>query len=399
MLKWILPFLVLLLGVGVTVALVKLGPKPEEATIETLVPPVEYMTAKPQRHTLVVESQGTVQAATSSVLLPEVSGRIVWVSPNFDNGRFFEAGEVLMEIDPLLYEGALAEAESRLAAAELRLAQEIAQGEQAAQDWRELGRGEPSELTLRKPQQAMARADIRAAEAALKIARENLARTRVRAPFRGRVQETLADVGQAVTANMTQMARLYGIDFAEVRLPLTLKELDLLGLLGQKQEAFDNAVHLSAEFGTRTQTWPGRLSRIEGTIDPVTRLVHAIASVDDPFGRDGAPDGFVPMNVGLFVAARIEGRTLENVFIFSRQAMVRENEVFVIDAENRLHRRTVEVLKADAEKVVVVDGLEDGDRINLTPIDFFIEGMPVNPQPFGEMPLGDEPATDGENAS
>ncbi len=381
-------------------ALVRTGPEPEKKIAEPLVPPVETLTVRASSHTLVVEGEGTVAAAIASVLVPEVSGRIVGVGASFDAGRFVEEGEVLLTIDPLTYESALAEAESRLAAARLSLAQEQAQGAQAAEEWEQLGRGEPSELTLRQPQQVRARAEIAAAEAAVALARRNLARTEVRAPYRGRVRETFVDLGQVVMANTSQLAALYAIDAVEVRLPLSLAELDRLGLeesyRGSEVGGPRAPVRLTARFGSRVYAWDGYIDRIEGTIDPATRVARAVAVVEDPYGRDETAPERPPLKVGLFVEAAIEGRRLEEVFVLPRRAMVREDTLYVVDAEDRLHRREVEVVAGDDAEVVIRAGLRDGERVNLTPIDFFIEGMPVRPQPLERGAREtDAPAEDG----
>lgn len=372
---------VLLVAILLSVVLVVFGPKPEEKAADPLTPSVEYVVAKATPHRLSVRTQGVVTASTETALIPEVSGRIVEVSPRFDAGGFFEDGDMLLRIDDTAHVAALAEAEVRLAAARLALAQEEAASEQVEQDWRELDRGRPSPLALREPQRAQAQAEIAAAEAAVAVARRNLDRTVVRAPFAGRVRETMVDLGEVVTANSSQLASIYGVDVAEIRLPLTLREVGLLDLPESYRGEGDVAgptVALEGDYGGERFEWEGTIERVEGVIDQRTRLVYAVAVVPDPYRRDDREDERPPLKVGLFVEAVITGRQLESAFVVPRAVMVGEDELYVIDEENRLRKRRVEIAHADSNNVVIVGGLSEGERINRTPIDFFIEGMSVD---------------------
>ena len=121
------------------------------------------------------------------------------MSDNFREGGFFDKGDVLLEIDPADYETALTVAQANLAQARVRLAEEEAQSRQAELDWQRLGGDErPTELVLRVPQLALARANVAAAEARVREAERDLERTRISAPYDGRVLAKHVDVGQVV---------------------------------------------------------------------------------------------------------------------------------------------------------------------------------------------------------
>ncbi len=360
------------------------GPQPEQKPTPPLIPPVEYYLAEKGSHALEVRSQGLVSAGRETTLIPEVSGPVVWVDSRFRAGGYFEEGEVFARVDAVPYQSALAEADLRLAAARLVLAQEKAAAEQAAADWAELGRAAPGELALRIPQLQRAEAEIVAAEKAVSLARRNLERTELKVPFDGRVRERMVDLGSVVMANTTPVASYFGVETAEVRLPLNLRDTGLIAL----PEPFSGVdsteglpkVTLSAETGGTRQEWTGHIRRVEGTIDPRTRLLYAVAEVDDPYGRNGYSRENPPLKVGLFVEALIEGRLLEDVFVLPREVMLDRETLYVIDADNRMHRRQVTVVHADARRVIISQGLQPGDRVNRTPIEFFIEAMRVAPQ-------------------
>ena len=232
---------VVFLGVASAVAFTmwKLRPEQEKKEPQDILPTVETLQVYPEDLVVKVETQGTVEARTETVLTAEVSGLVEWVSPDFVAGGFFEKGEVLLKIDALEYESRLAEARSRLAQAELVYAQERALAEQAARDWEDLGRGEPTDLVLRKPQLAKAKADREAAEAALRIAERNVRFTEVRAPYAGRVRRKRVDVGQSITARASQLAEIYSVEVAELRLPLSAKEAGFLRALPWRRECWN----------------------------------------------------------------------------------------------------------------------------------------------------------------
>lgn len=377
-----LPVLVLGASVAISGLLMFTGPEAERRQPEPAKPTVEVLSVVPTDYQVSVRSRGTVSPRTQSTLVPEVAGRVVEVAPSFRNGGFFEAGDVLLRIDARDYENAVTVARSELAQARLSLSEEQAQAEQAQRDWERLGGGdEPTDLVLRKPQLASARAAVAAAEARLRQAELDLERTRIRAPYAGRVLDKQADVGQYVTPG-TPLATIYAVDYVEIRLPVTDEQQAFLDLpeayRGQRSDTEAGpAVTLSARLGRQTIEWRGRIVRSEGAIDTQSRQLFVVAQVDDPYGRK---DGRPPLKVGQFVEAVIEGERLEDVYVLPRGAIKGENEVFVVDAQNRLQRRDLDIVWRDTEHVVAAGGLEPGERLSLTPLPFAADGVLVKIQ-------------------
>ncbi|MGJ3242656.1 MAG: efflux RND transporter periplasmic adaptor subunit [Opitutales bacterium] len=382
--RYVLPPALVVLAAGLVFLLTRLRPEPDTSEPERAIPAVEVFPVAAAPVQLQVETQGTVSPFRETTLTAEVSGRIIEVSPAFQTGAFVDAGDRLLKIDPTDYEAALASARSELARAELALSQEKAAREQARADWERLGRGEPAPLVLREPQIAQARAAIEAARAAVRQARDDLAQTRVRAPYSGRVRSRQVDLGQFVTAGATVFGTLYGTDRAEVRLPVNAREVGYLALgallQGRVGDTTGPAVTLSADYGGNTHRWTGRVVRTDGTIDPQNRLTYLIAQVDDPYGLQSVGER-PPLKIGLFVEAAIAGRQLERAFRIPRSAVQPDGTVLVVRTDDTLVQRRVRVVKADRRTVVVDDGLEDGDRLCLTALPFFIDGMTVDPSP------------------
>jgi RND family efflux transporter MFP subunit len=341
---------------------------------------VEVVEVAPRPLTLNVVTQGTVQPRTQTVLTPEVSGRIVAVSPHFVAGGFFREGEVLLEIDPSDYEAAVARAEAEVARQSVLLTQEQARSDQARRDWEAMGRGDPNELTLRVPQMNEARANLRSAEAALATARRNLERTRVRAPYDGLVREKRADVGQYVGSN-AELGSIFATDYAEIRLPLADEDLAYLELpvvFGAQEAQAGPPVVLEGRYAGRPHTWPARIVRTEGTVDPASRLVYAVARVEDPYNRQ-TPGHGVPLPVGLFVRASIQGISLPDAIVLPRQTLRERNQLFVVTPGNTINVREVDVLRADSRDIVLTGGVAAGERVALSALEFVTEGMQVEP--------------------
>ena len=354
-----------------------------------IIPQVRVVEVELTEVTLTVKSQGTVEPRTQSQLVPEVSGRIIEVSPSFVAGGFFEAGDVLFKTDPHDYEQALVQRNAEVESARLHIAQEEAEAEVAQWGWDRVGTGQARSLTLREPQIASAKAELAAAKANLETAQRNLERTEVRAPFSGRVRQKNVDVGQFVTVG-APVARIYAVDAAEVRLPLPNEDLAYLDLplnyRGESGRIRGPAVTLRAEFAGRIHEWQGRIVRTEGEIDPQTRMVHVVAEVQNPYGRGPDPTR-PPLAAGMFVEAEIVGRTVEHVAIVPRAALRGPSQVLVVDVNSRLRFRDVEVLRATTNELFILGGLETGDRVNVSPVEAVSEGMEVRTSTLGSQDI------------
>lgn len=392
-LRILIPLAILAACVGITAWLLQNPPVTKMQEMPAVLVRVEGTRLKKTTFPVVVRSQGTVQPRTQTTLLPEVSAKITEVSANFKPGGFFEKGEVLLKLDPVDYETAVVVAKAAVAQAESLLAEEQAKAEQAVENWKALGRsGEPGALMLRKPQVLKAQADVAAAKAQVLKAERDLERTSVRAPFAGQVLEQLVDVGQLVGTG-TQMAKIFAVDYVEMRLPLPEREMRFLSLPeNYRGEAGDTrqanaAVLLKATVSGKPATWQGRLVRVEGAMDMNTRQVVAVAQVDDPYAKrsDGAP----PLKIGQFVEVEIAGEMLRDVFIIPRNAVRAGNEIILISPQNTLRRMTVEPLVGDEKQIVISANApkspKEGDVLCLTPIPFPADGARVLPTIDGEV--------------
>ena len=378
LLKVFLPLAVLAVAGFTALTIVRNRPEVETQPLRIEPPGVRIHVVVLEDVHLSVMSQGTVRPRTETQLVPEISGRVTSVAPSFAEGGFFEAGDVLVTIDPFDYQQAVVSARSQLAQSRLRLAQEEAEAEVARREWQALGRGDPRELTLREPQLDDARAAVAAAEANLLRAQRDLERAEITAPYAGRVRYKNVDVGQFVTVG-NAVATIYAVDVAEIRLPLPddqLAYLDLpLSFRGTRNRPGPR-VTVRTTFAGATYTWDGRVVRTESEIDPVSRMVHVVAEVHNPY-MPGADPNRPPLAVGMYVEAEIEGREFDQVVVLPRASVRGQAQVLVIDADNRVRFRDVEILRSTVESVFVSGGLAQGERVVVSTIDSPTEGMLV----------------------
>ena len=364
----------LLAAVAGAMLMVWAKPDPERVIPEVPAPLVRIQEVSFEDVRLTVESQGTVRPRTESQLVPEVSGQVVWVSDAFEPGGYFRRDEILLRIDDHDYRQAVILNEAEVARAKLVLAQEEAEAEVAREEWEALGEGDGSPLTLRELHVDNARAMLAAAEAALERSRRNRERTEIRTAYDGRVLAKQVDLGQFVTVG-APVGSVYALNDMEVRLPLPDRDLAYLDLplAASRGELNGPKVYLRADFAGEERVWEGRVVRTEGEVDPTSRLVHLVARVRS---RAGGPDD-VPLVPGMYVRAEIVGRDAEDVIVLPRSALRGRDEVMVVDADERIRFREVDVLRATTEEVLVRDGLAPGERVCLTQMEAVTDGMQV----------------------
>ncbi len=355
--------------------IVATGPELTPQAPPSNAPLVRTWPASSQTVQMTTIGHGTVVPRTQSELVPEVSGRVINMSTAMVSGGFFREGDVLMEIDPLDYELALEQARAVLASAE----SELTNAKRSYERLLDLAKRQSASQSQQDDalnRMRFAQASLREANARIAKAERDLERTRITAPYDGRVRSEQVDIGQFINRG-NPIASLYATDVAEVRLPIHDEELAYLNLpLGAELKDNLPVVILRAQFGGEEHTWEGKVVRTEGELDPQTRMINVIAQVDSPYKQSETRP---PLAVGLFVEAEIIGTRVDDVFVIPRSALQANNQVYIIDQDNRLHFRDVDVLRVVDEEVYIRDGFEVGETVSLSTINNAIEGMQVRP--------------------
>ena len=395
--KYILPLGLIIISIVAVMIMVSVakGKRPEQKDTSNQAMRVDVIPAKVASLNFSVFSQGSVKPRTETTLVAEVAGQIVSVSSNFIAGGFFREREVLLQIDPSDYQTALLRAQANLAARKAQLSDQKARSEQALKDWKNMGRkGEPSDLTLRKPQLAEAMAGVQAAEAELQEAERDLQRTRIKVPYDGLVRSKQVDVGQYVAPG-TPLGVTFAIDIAEIRLPLSGSDLAFLDLPSATRldKAHRVPVTLAAESAGISRQWQSEIVRTEGVVDEISRVTYAVAEFIDPYGVLGKSDQ-AELKMGTFVRAEIQGLRADNVIVLPRALLQADDTVLVANDEHKLEIRQVTVLRAEPRSVYISDGLTGGELIVTTSIGAPIPGTQL--AITGQEPPAPAPESDAD---
>ena len=371
------PIAILAGGLALAVLIAATGPRTQPVSQAPQPVAVRTMQALQQTVRMQVTAHGEVLPRTESSLVAEVAGRVTSVSPAMVSGGFFNRGDVLVEIERIDYQAALEQSRAHLASVK----SELTNAEKEYRRLRELAERESvseSSLDGAHNRLTIARASLREANVLVARAGRDLERTRMIAPYDGRVRTERVDAGQFVNRGEA-VATLYSIDFAEVRLPVHDDDLAFLPLSLARQQNDSSTMPkaiLKARFSGARRSWEARVVRTEGELDPRTRMVNLIARVQSPYDQsDDAP----PLTVGLFVEAEIEGIPVEDVVAVPRSALRPGSRLYVVSAENRLVFRDVEVIRVAGETAYIGDGIQNGETICLSAIDSPVEGQSVRP--------------------
>jgi len=375
----LLPIVVILGSIFCAMILVLSRPKVETVAPEVTRKLVEVIEVRRQPVKMLVKSQGTVSPRTESALVAQVAGQIMQTSQSFVNGGFFEKGDILVSIDKSDYQFMVAQSKSQVAQAEVALKLEEQEAKVAKQEWQSLNTDEVPPLVAREPQLLLARANLEAAKASLLQAELNLSRTQIKAPYAGRVRAKNSDIGQYITPGMT-IGNIYAVDYVEIRLPLPDHELPFLGIpfdfSSVKSGRKGPEVTLKTRFAGKDHAWQGHIARIEGEIDARSRMIYAVARVENPYARS-KNENRPPLAVGMFVNAEIVGKTEQSLFQIPRSALRDDDRILIVDAEETLRFRSVSPVRLASDIVYIDSELNDGELVCISPLAAVVEGMPV----------------------
>lgn len=368
--KKLTPFLIVFSSIVVFTLMIKLKPEAEFQKPNVIPQVVETMAAYPSEVRAKINSQGTIRPEHEIIITSEVSGKVEWISTKFLDGAGFSIGDTLMKIEKRDYELALISRESSLFQARLALEREEAEANLANIEWKRVGKGDASSLTLREPQLAQARAVLAAAEAAYEQSKRNLKRTEVIAPFDGRVRKKMVDIGANLVPG-SRIADIYNTINYEVRLPVADKDIPFLGISLDGTTLLESSrpsVLLTTSYGGDTFQANGYIVRSESQIDPKTRMISVIATI--PMNKMNKK-----LKVGMFVNAEIDGLSFKNITVVPRSAV--KNDMIWVVEKNYLRKKSVEVIRYEDDLAFIADGLNKNDRVLVTRLDSYVDGMPV----------------------
>jgi len=393
-LRWLLPLVIVLIGILAAVALVATRPHARRARPPAMARLVQVKEAEFSARKVVIEANGTVGASREVSLFPRVTGEVTSISPDFLPGGTLAAGDLVLTIDPEDYELVLKQRESDLARARAAYDIELGRQEIARQEFALLGE-EMAEndrsLVLRVPQLDQAEADLQSARASVEQARLNLDRTRVESPFNAVVRTRDVVEGTQVSAG-TRLGSLVGSDeyWIEVVLPV-----DRLGWIEVPAENGDRGspVRIYDASAWSDGAWrEGRVLKLAADVEEQGRMARLIVAVPDPLALSAQNAGFPALMLGGYVRVEILGGELESAAELDRDMLRDGDNVWVMNADGELEIRPVTVAYRGRETVMVTSGIAAGERMVVTDIAAAVSGMKLRAE--GDVP---EPAAAGSN--
>ncbi|WP_394252038.1 efflux RND transporter periplasmic adaptor subunit [Vibrio profundi] len=366
-LRWLFPIVLLGGAYAGYSAIAASAPESEEKADIQSEPTVEVVSLFPSDHRVVITSYGEVQPLESTRLSAHVSGEVISWHKNFITGGIVKRGETLFTIEKDNYEAAVLEAEANLASAQASLIEEQAKAKVAERQAKKISDKQVSDLYLRKPQVLSAQAQVKSARAALKRAKRDLENCVVIAPYDALVIERDIGVGQYVSAG-AQVAVLNNVESAEVQVPIAGFDSAFL------PENYSGLTATVVQDGIEKVTRNGVIDRDLGVIDSSTRMVNMVVRIKDPYGLDSKKPA---LKFGSYVEVSFGGKELQHIYKLP-QEYVNNRTVWVMNENNELHPRTVNVVRAEGEFLLIASGLQQADQLVLTLPEYPQKGMLVN---------------------
>lgn len=427
--KAIAVLLGLALGGALLVLFVANRQAPERLEAEVRPVAVSVIEARPLDFRLDARGYGVARPTETWQAVANVAGRVVERHPDLESGAFLRAGTLLVVLDPSRYELTIAEIEGEIASLRAeRLQLDTEEGnvrrlleverEQLVLSERELTRVESlaergtvaparldeqrraalaqrqsvvsleNTLALLPSRRAVLDAQRERATTRLAQARRDLDDTRFVAPYDLRLGEVEVELHQFVGVGQ----RLFQADSlaaaeVEARVPFSMLRR-LLGIVAPDhppQDAFGlgervdfSAIEAELELvGAPGVRWAGRVVRVASGLDPATRTVRVVVRVDHPY-RDALPPDRPPLQRDMYTRVRLSAAS-PNPLVAIPASAVHQGELYLVDEEDRLELRQVEVAFEQGGLAVIATGLTPGERVVVDDLPSALRGMALAP--------------------
>ncbi|WP_017444906.1 efflux RND transporter periplasmic adaptor subunit [Gayadomonas joobiniege] len=371
---YLLPPLILIGAIGLAYMLVQSKETPAKKPIEHQPPLVEVESVSWQNWPIELFSQGFVQATQSSQLSAQITGQVNDISEQFKVGMRVTKGTRLLTMDDSDYRAQLASAKANRSAADAALSEEKARGRVAEAEWQNIS-DQPTDLALRKPQLAAAEADLAFAKAQLEDAELQLLRTRIFAPYNAIIVSRDAQLGDYLSPGKP-VATLHATDSAEVRLPVTTKQLGMI-LGDHNQVDFEPIAIRLTSLEEPHVFWSAQLVRSEKIVTSDSQVIYLIADIQDPYNIKG--QHAKPLFFGQYVQAQIPVAEVGKTARIER-SLLTPRETLLVENSGVLHIRSLDIRYKDKNYVYLASGLKPGDRVITSALSTPVTGMKIRVQ-------------------
>ncbi|TET82117.1 MAG: efflux RND transporter periplasmic adaptor subunit [Desulfobacteraceae bacterium] len=411
--KTIRVIVILVAAVVIAQLLVKLRPEAERRVVTETGRLVEVLPAKSEKIHMYIESYGTVRPRRALRLVAEVRGKIVDIDASYEEGSFIKKGTTLIKVDPRNYQLEVNRGKVQIKQAEAeikRLNQEVlnlkarikiaksdvslAKNEylrlkqlvdknviaQSTLDKTEQNylaslerlQGLENQMALTGPQKEQLKAQRDMAKVMLQVAKLDLERASIVAPYDGWALEKTIEVGQHVTAGQ-YLGRIYSAGELNIEVQIPVKDFKWF-----PAELDPNAppdADIIFESGGTQHIWKGRVARIKAQLEEKTRTLPVVIEVNEPLAA-GTNQSTFRLRPGMFVTVKIKGREINRAFVLPRHVVYPDDVVYTV-RDNHIKITPVNILRSYKESVIVDKGLSDGDLIVKTPLSSVTDGMMV----------------------
>lgn len=360
---------------------------------------VETQILKASNNQPTISVYGELIAGRSLNLTSLVNGTVIEVNPKVKVGASVEAGETLIELDPFSFEIAVAEAKANLKEATAavletktritmeetglkRAREQMVLGEtdlerarallsrntvtQRTVEERELALSQrraafqtsQANIAIQKAQLEARLATVERLQALVRRAEDEREKTTLTAPFNAVVQAVNVEVGQTITSTLN-IITLYESETLDAQ--FVLSDGQYGRLIANNTQLQDRPVNVIWKVGASIVEIPAKIDRVGAEIAAGQGGVSVFARLD----KSAIAQGVRP---GAFVNVAVPDQSFTKTFRIPETALFEGNTVYVVNPENRLSARTIEIAAFDGQSIIVGGGLKEGDEIITTQI-------------------------------
>lgn len=333
-------------------------------------PLVEVTEARPVSSMAVVE-EGFLRPRAEIALVPEVSGKVVEVSPNLQPGGQFAAGEVLFRIDPRTFEADLTRAKADAEAARSELTR--AEAEAARQNrLADIGAAAEAQRLAANAALAAARSRIGQAEASLTLAQKRMDDTSVSAPFDATVISKNVALGGYVQPGMNA-ATIFDRSAGEIVLSLLPEDAAAVRRAAAAEDTPLEATIRPSGGSASTASLTGTVKSFGQSVDARSRTVPVVVEVPSAFDSQ---DGGIFAND--FVEVSLPAAAVGQLYAAPLGTVRAETFLWTLNEQDEMHRIEVQTVQTTREEVIFTSS-EDltGARLLITALTEETEGMRV----------------------
>jgi RND family efflux transporter MFP subunit len=338
--------------------------------VKILPPIVKVLPLQKKNMRMTITATGTVVPLHESLIQPQVAGKIVYVSHSFLTGKIVKKNELLIKLEQKDYLTALKNAEANYAKALLNLEKVKNEAERAINEWnREKKRfklKKPSALRMFKPQLKSAEANVKAAEKMLELARINLSRTEIKAPFKGIIREKRLDLG-TFAAKGTVLGKIASIENVQVVTPVPDFDYPFIDFENNKN------VEITLKLGEKTFKFIGKLDRSSKYIEPDTRMIKLYTIVKNPYQKISQE---IPLFIGSFVNVKFKSKFFENIAKIPLTALHNSNEIWIAK-NNKLIVKKVKIIRIDKNFAYISGDFENRALLIISNLPYISNSMNI----------------------